>query len=60
MTLIDKVCAACGKPLTEINGNRDYFMHLCETQGCLMSRQPQGYREKNPDTAALWRGQQKG
>ena len=60
MTVIDKRCQACGEPLMEISANRDYFMHLCDNQGCPMWRQPQGYMGKNPDPTyhGLYAGRQ--
>lgn len=56
MTKIRKRCEKCGIRLTESDWNRDYFIHLCNTQGCPLFHQPQGSRPKYSETEAALRG----
>lgn len=42
----NKNCRRCGQLLMRINGNRRYWLHLCNNDKCELSHQPQGYSEK--------------
>jgi len=39
-------CSGCGRLLIEVNFNREFFVHLCDHDGCPKFRQPQGSRRK--------------
>lgn len=42
-------CKSCGHPLIEVSINKDYCLYLCDNSSCLLFRERQGVRKKEPE-----------
>ncbi len=47
--MTERLCSWCEQPLIETDFNTQFYLYLCDNNGCRHFRQPQGTRRKYPE-----------